>query len=850
MPKFARRHWPLLLALGVGLALRVALWGRLPRLGFVGDEAEYLASADWLALGRGFAWHTQYLWTRAPLYPLFLAAHIALFGRALEPIFVTQTALSLLNVALVYLLTLQIGGGRRAAAGIAALLAALYLPLAIYAQLLLSETLFIALLLGAFLCLGAWGGQKAKGKRQEPDGAARRWLAPSTLLLAASGVLLGLATLTRGLTLGFMPILAGWLLWMLLKHRQKGQSWRPIAAQFCLLPFAFCITLVPWSVYASRAYGGLVVVDTTGAFNLLLGARTAFDGKRDDAPTRNFVLALLPQPGRTSAERVALLAPRRAEDGSLEKNGACLYAAADPRILAALERPPEQISQAERQQLISAEAVCLLRAAPGAFVQKSLLELIDLFQINYTGDERLAREFALGRLPPWYVLALFLLDDTLYVLTLPLAVLGWAILRTHSATRPQDSALRTQDSGLRTQDSGLSTQDSGLRTQDSGLRTQDSGLSTLIGLWLLFNLAAAPLLFAINRFRVPLMPFMFVLAGYALAQLPQFGPSLRTRYGQACGALAALLLLVAATPYAYLEPRAPGAPARLASYLGPPPSSLALTRIALMTRPGYLAERALANALGAGDSAAAQAALARPELPAYSAAVGLPLLDGLEGQPGAGLDRLAQSPTRPLEQWQTAIVAGELFRQLGDLGAARRELGPELVDSQNPVAWAWEWLFPPVLSGGLLVVADDNDLGYLRGFYLGGYDAQMQRPDGSLGATTRWASGEAWLRFPGAASGGPQQLCLLASSLGWPADLPQPTVTAWIGAEALGSFTPGPALAEHCLPLPPRPASESLVIRLVAPTFVPDALDLLGQQGPQVGQLRLLAFQLDAAEVR
>ena len=448
MPKFARRHWPLLLALGVGLALRVALWGRLPRLGFVGDEAEYLASADWLALGRGFAWHTQYLWTRAPLYPLFLAAHIALFGRALEPIFVTQTALSLLNVALVYLLTLQIGGGRRAAAGIAALLAALYLPLAIYAQLLLSETLFIALLLGAFLCLGAWGGQKAKGKRQEPDGAARRWLAPSTLLLAASGVLLGLATLTRGLTLGFMPILAGWLLWMLLKHRQKGQSWRPIAAQFCLLPFAFCITLVPWSVYASRAYGGLVVVDTTGAFNLLLGARTAFDGKRDDAPTRNFVLALLPQPGRTSAERVALLAPRRAEDGSLEKNGACLYAAADPRILAALERPPEQISQAERQQLISAEAVCLLRVAPGAFVQKSLLELIDLFQINYTGDERLAREFALGRLPPWYVLALFLLDDTLYVLTLPLAVLGWAILRTHSATRPQDSALRTQDSAL------------------------------------------------------------------------------------------------------------------------------------------------------------------------------------------------------------------------------------------------------------------------------------------------------------------------------------------------------------------------------------------------------------------
>jgi hypothetical protein len=32
--------------------------------------------------------------------------------------------------------------------------------------------------------------------------------------------------------------------------------------------------------------------------------------------------------------------------------------------------------------------------------------------------------------------------------------------------------------------------------------------------------------------------------------------------------------------------------------------------------------------------------------------------------------------------------------------------------------------------------------------------------------------------------------------------------------------------------------------------FVPDALDLIAQQGPQVGQLRLLAFQLDWGEVR
>ncbi|NNJ10271.1 hypothetical protein EKD04_008020, partial [Chloroflexales bacterium ZM16-3] len=185
------QHAILILALLLGLGLRIALWGRLPRLGMIGDEAEYLAAADWLANGRGFAWHLQYLWTRAPLYPLFLAAHLAIFGKSLTPIFVSQTILSLLNVALVYVIAaLGVGGwglgtggrGQMARApGIAAILAAVYLPFASYGQLLLSETLFTTLLLGALAALGAW---------------ARRggWA-----WLAGAGALLGLATLTRGL---------------------------------------------------------------------------------------------------------------------------------------------------------------------------------------------------------------------------------------------------------------------------------------------------------------------------------------------------------------------------------------------------------------------------------------------------------------------------------------------------------------------------------------------------------------------------------------------------------------------------------------------------------------------------
>ncbi|MBX0330250.1 hypothetical protein K2Z83_21515, partial [Oscillochloris sp. ZM17-4] len=528
---------------------------------------------------------------------------------------------------------------------------------------------------------------------------------------------------------------------------------------------------------------------------------TAYDGGRSDAPVRNFVLALL-DPTLSQDQRRGLLAD--------ERGGSCLYAAGDTRILAALERPAAQITQADRQGLLSAEALCLLRAAPGAFVTKSLGELIDLFQINYTGDERLSKGFALGRLPPWYALSLFLLDDTLYVLALPLAVVGWGLIRTQGGA--------------------------------AAGRLRRPAAAPLLGLWLLYNLGTAPLLFAINRFRVPLMPLVFVLAGCALAALPGWG-GLRTRYGAACAALAGMLLLVAATPYAYLEPRAPGEAARWASYLGPYPSSLASTGLALAARPGYLAEQRLGAALGAGDVGAAHELLMDQQLPGYAVAVGAPLLAGLEGRPAAGLDRLADEPTRPLEGWQTSLIAGELFRQLGDIEAARRELNPPSVDDQNPVAWAWQWLHPPPAPDNRIDLADDNDLGYIDGFYLGRYDAD-------LGATVRWATGESRLRFPQAASGAPQRLCLNISGLGWPEDLDLPTVSASLDDAPLGGFALTRELRTVCLDLSARPANSDLTIALRGDTFVPDALDLVRQQGPQVGQLRRLSFQLDWAEVR
>src|SRR5262245_40078248 len=203
--KDLRRWRPLGVALLAALLLRLALWGRLPRQGFISDEGEYLAAAAWLAQGRGFTWHQGWLWTRAPLYPLFLAAHLRLAGTSLTPIYMTQLLLGLVQTAQVYALACYIVPADPAAPlryrlvpALAALLMALYFPLAIYTQVLLSETLFITLLLGALLALAAW----EKGKRQKGKGKSHSALA----LLALGGGLLGLATLTRGLALGFAPL--------------------------------------------------------------------------------------------------------------------------------------------------------------------------------------------------------------------------------------------------------------------------------------------------------------------------------------------------------------------------------------------------------------------------------------------------------------------------------------------------------------------------------------------------------------------------------------------------------------------------------------------------------------------
>jgi hypothetical protein len=468
------------------------------------------------------------------------------------------------------------------------------------------------------------------------------------------------------------------------------------------------------------------------------------------------------------------------------------------------------------------EGICLIRAKPLAFIQKSLAELIDLFQINYGGDERFTDGFTIGRLPRWYASTLFLLDDTVYVLVLPLAVIGWALAR----------KLRIENEEFRT-------------NRMVSFSILNSQFSTLIGLWWLYNITVAPLLFAINRFRLPLLPFAFIFAAYALAALPRGWHALHTRYGGLCVTLAALLFLVAATPYAYLERRAPGAASQWASYLGPYPSSVDDTWRALWARPAYLREQQVMRALGQGDIATTEALLEQPDLTSHTLALAQPLLAGLNNQPDEGL-KLLREKQGALSRLEIALVTADLLRSQGERDAARAIFTQELVDNNNPVEWAWDWLHPAPLPNNYIDIAGNLDLGYINGCYLGEGDPQAQ-------GNFRWCTDGAQLRFPAAGTGAPQKLALRADGRGWAgyAATPPP-VRVFVGDRLVGTFTPD--LSEprtFTVALPAAPNRADVIVTLRSDTFIPGPDRYLHQQGKAVGgQVQRLGVRLDWAALQ
>lgn len=238
----------LLIALALGLLIRLAVLAQTPALGQkIIDEQQYSEIARNIVAGHGFGWGPGNLTSiRPPLYPGMLAAIWAAAGSEnLQAVRVVQILLALGTAGLVYALGTRLYG--RAVGRWAAAVCWLYPSFIFFNFLILTETLFIFLLMAFLLATVAL------------IQAPRPWIA------VACGVSLGLAALTRSV-LWPLPILFCPLLAVLIRAPLARRVALP-----ALVLAGYALVVAPWAVRNTRLQHVLTVVDTMGGMNLRMG---------------------------------------------------------------------------------------------------------------------------------------------------------------------------------------------------------------------------------------------------------------------------------------------------------------------------------------------------------------------------------------------------------------------------------------------------------------------------------------------------------------------------------------------------------------------------------------------------
>ena len=217
-----------------GLAVRLAFVALEPATRPRGDERTWLVlGLEWVAAPpASFDPLKSPLLFYPPLQPYLIGVAATLGG--LGAVKVAQALLGALLVPAVALV------GRRAfgpGVGLAAAAAtAVYPTLVWYSAHFWSEPLFVVLLW--------WGLERALAADEGRGGAA-----------VASGVLLGLAALTRELPLYFVPILVAWML----SRRDRASLVRALA-----LVAATTAVVAPWTLRNWVRFGAFVPVSTMG----------------------------------------------------------------------------------------------------------------------------------------------------------------------------------------------------------------------------------------------------------------------------------------------------------------------------------------------------------------------------------------------------------------------------------------------------------------------------------------------------------------------------------------------------------------------------------------------------------
>jgi len=238
----------LVAALVLGAAIRLAILWQTPGLGQqIVDEQQYSEIARNLVAGHGFGWGPGALTSiRPPLYPGLLAAVWSAAGSEnLQAVRVVQILLALGTAGLVYAIGTRVFG--RAVGRVAAAISWLYPSLIFFNFLILTETLFIFLLMAFLLA--------AIALVQTPRG----WIA------VACGLSLGLAALPRSV-LWPLPILLCPMLALLIRA--------PLATRLALpglVLVGYTLVVAPWAIRNTRLQHVVTIVDTMGGMNLRMG---------------------------------------------------------------------------------------------------------------------------------------------------------------------------------------------------------------------------------------------------------------------------------------------------------------------------------------------------------------------------------------------------------------------------------------------------------------------------------------------------------------------------------------------------------------------------------------------------
>lgn len=272
MGKLSRAAWLWLIgSVIVGLALRLIVWHWHKYYPLGGDEREYLAQA--LTLLREHRYQEMRL-MRPPLYGIFLAVCIWLGDALVDRLRLVQVLISSATIFPMWLLTIEIvrittpppsfaahSIPIRHAPAIAAMLCALSYTLQDYATELLTETLFLFGQTTAFWLLmrAATPGMRAVRNA------------------IVAGIVVGLLCLLRSVALPLLPI---GMLWLFSVHRaqmmhgERGRvsRHRPVHWWVAAVLYLGCGVMVifPWTIRNILTYGGVILVDTTGAENLWL----------------------------------------------------------------------------------------------------------------------------------------------------------------------------------------------------------------------------------------------------------------------------------------------------------------------------------------------------------------------------------------------------------------------------------------------------------------------------------------------------------------------------------------------------------------------------------------------------